>query len=143
MWSAAADRTPIRVAALQPFATPAVQAAPASTSGFESCWFQVTRKPKWPPARPHFNPLIHATMKLYQLKQNPFTILAALAMVPLTLASAQSAALIAQQAYLKASNTGPVDQFGWFVAISGDTIMVAAPFEDSNTIGVNGNQSNN
>jgi hypothetical protein len=48
-----------------------------------------------------------------------------------------------QQAYLKASNTGPGDEFGWFVAISGDTIVVAAPFEDSNTIGVNGNQSNN
>ncbi len=48
-----------------------------------------------------------------------------------------------QQAYLKASNTGPGDGFGWFVAISGDTIVVAAPFEDSNTTGVNGNQSNN
>jgi hypothetical protein len=48
-----------------------------------------------------------------------------------------------QQAYLKASNTGPGDEFGWFVAISGDTIVVAAPFEDSNTTGVNGDQSNN
>src|SRR5258706_878753 len=48
-----------------------------------------------------------------------------------------------QQAYLKASNTGPGDGFGWFVAISGDTIVVAAPFEDSNTTGVNGNQGNN
>src|SRR6266478_2694898 len=48
-----------------------------------------------------------------------------------------------QQAYLKASNPGFHDWFGYAVAISGDTIVVAAPFEDSNTTGVNGNQSNN
>ncbi len=48
-----------------------------------------------------------------------------------------------QQAYLKASNTGAGDEFGWSVAISGDTIVVGAPFEDSNATGVNGNQNNN
>lgn len=49
----------------------------------------------------------------------------------------------AQQAYLKASNTGAQDLFGIQTAISGDTIVVAAPNEDSRAIGVNGNQSDN
>ena len=44
---------------------------------------------------------------------------------------------IAQQAYLKASNTGAGDYFGLFVAISGDTVVVGAPYEDSSTTGVN------
>jgi hypothetical protein len=37
-----------------------------------------------------------------------------------------------QDAYLKASNAGASDQFGWAVAISGSTIVVGAPLEDSN-----------
>ena len=48
-----------------------------------------------------------------------------------------------QQAYLKASNTDAGDQFGWSVAISGDTVVVGAPFESSNATGVNGNQGDN
>ncbi len=48
-----------------------------------------------------------------------------------------------QQAYLKASNTGAGDQFGNAVAISGDTIIVGAYFEDSAATGVNGNQADN
>jgi hypothetical protein len=36
-----------------------------------------------------------------------------------------------QQAYLKASNTGKSDQFGYSVAISGDTLVVGAPREAS------------
>jgi hypothetical protein len=48
-----------------------------------------------------------------------------------------------QQAYLKASNTGFSDKFGWSVAISGDTIVVGATEEDSNATGVNGNQLDN
>jgi len=48
-----------------------------------------------------------------------------------------------QQAYLKASNTGAGDQFGSSVAISGDTIVVGARYEDSSSTGVNGNQSSN
>ena len=44
---------------------------------------------------------------------------------------------IAQQAYLKASNTGTQDQFGGPVAISGDTIVVGVRYEDSGTTGVN------
>lgn len=48
-----------------------------------------------------------------------------------------------QQAYLKASNPGSGDNFGYSVAISGNTVVVGAPFEDSNATGVNGNQGNN
>ncbi len=48
-----------------------------------------------------------------------------------------------QQAYLKASNTGTGDEFGWAVTISGDTVVVGANGEDSNATGVNGNQGNN
>ena len=48
-----------------------------------------------------------------------------------------------QQAYLKASNTGASDEFGYSVAISGDTVVVGTVFEDSNATGVNGNQGDN
>jgi trimeric autotransporter adhesin len=44
---------------------------------------------------------------------------------------------IAQQAYLKASNTGAGDLFGYSVAVSGDTVVVGAYGEDSSTTGVN------
>ena len=44
-----------------------------------------------------------------------------------------------QQAYIKASNTGSNDQFGYSVAIAGDTLVVGAPLEDSGATGVNGN----
>jgi len=48
-----------------------------------------------------------------------------------------------QQAYLKASNTEADDHFGDSVSVSGNTIVVGAPFEDSNASGINGNQTNN
>lgn len=48
-----------------------------------------------------------------------------------------------QQAYLKASNTAAGEDFGSGVSVSGDTIVVGAPCEDSNATGVNGNQTNN
>jgi hypothetical protein len=48
-----------------------------------------------------------------------------------------------QEAYVKASNPHFSDRFGWSVALSGDTLVVGAPFEDSNAIGVNGNQTAN
>jgi hypothetical protein len=48
-----------------------------------------------------------------------------------------------QQAYLKASNTEAFDNFGISVSISGDTIVVGAPAEDSSATGVNGNQGDN
>ena len=41
-----------------------------------------------------------------------------------------------QQAYLKASNTGAGDQFGFSVAVSGETVVVGANYEDSATLGV-------
>ena len=50
---------------------------------------------------------------------------------------------IAQQAYLKASNTEFFDSFGQSVTISNDTLVVAAPHEASNAVGINGNQANN
>jgi uncharacterized delta-60 repeat protein len=46
-----------------------------------------------------------------------------------------------QSSYLKASNTGFLDRFGSSVAMSGSTIIVGAPFEDSSATGVNGNQA--
>lgn len=46
------------------------------------------------------------------------------------------------QAYLKASNTGTGDRFGESVAVSGDTIVVGAPWEDSNATGINGADNN-
>jgi hypothetical protein len=55
----------------------------------------------------------------------------------------QITAQVAQQIYLKASNTGVNDSFGWSVALDGDTLVVAAPDEDSSATGVNGNQTNN
>jgi len=48
-----------------------------------------------------------------------------------------------QQAYLKASNTDAVDSFGVSVAVSGDTVVVGASFEDSSATGVDGDQGNN
>lgn len=48
-----------------------------------------------------------------------------------------------QQAYLKASNAGAGDQFGWSLDLAGDTLLVGARWEDSNATGVNGDESNN
>jgi len=48
-----------------------------------------------------------------------------------------------QEAYLKASNTGRNDYFGWTAALSGDTILVGAPGENSSATGVNGDQDDN
>ena len=48
-----------------------------------------------------------------------------------------------QQAYLKASNTDAVDEFGTSVAVSGDTVVVGARYESSNATGVNGDQTDN
>ena len=49
----------------------------------------------------------------------------------------------AQQAYLKASSTDAFDNFGFSVGISGNTVAVGAPFEDSDATGVGGDPSNN
>jgi trimeric autotransporter adhesin len=50
-----------------------------------------------------------------------------------------------QQAYLKASNTGFRDEFGFRLALSGsgDLLIVGAPYESSSATGINGSQSDN
>lgn len=50
-----------------------------------------------------------------------------------------------QQAYIKASNTGDGDAFGKSIALSadGNRLVVGAAFEDSNAIGIGGDQQNN
>jgi hypothetical protein len=48
-----------------------------------------------------------------------------------------------QEAYLKASNTGVLDTFGVGLALSGDTLAVGAPSEDSAAQGVGGDQDDN
>ncbi len=55
----------------------------------------------------------------------------------------RSAGVWSQEAYLKASNTDALDEFGLPVSISGETVVVGAPYEDSNATGINGDQSNN
>ncbi len=53
-----------------------------------------------------------------------------------------AAGLWSQQAYIKASNTGAGDTFGLGIAVSGDTLAVSAPFEDSVATGIDGAQGN-
>jgi len=50
-----------------------------------------------------------------------------------------------QQAYIKASNTGQGDHFGWSLALSpdGDLLAVGAPGEGSAAAGINGDQTDN
>ena len=55
----------------------------------------------------------------------------------------RSAGVWSQQAYLKPAAVGTSqagDQFGWSVAVSGDTAVVGAYLEDSSTLGVNSAQ---
>ncbi len=47
------------------------------------------------------------------------------------------------QAYLKASNTELLDQFGVGVTVSGDTLAIGASDEDSRAFGLDGDQSDN
>ena len=49
-----------------------------------------------------------------------------------------------EEAYIKAFNTGRIDSFGSSIALSsdGNTLAVGAPSEDSNAIGVGGDQTN-
>ncbi len=55
----------------------------------------------------------------------------------------RSGGIWSQRAYLKASNTGEGDGFGVSVTVSGDTVVVGAPYESSNATSVNGNQNDN
>jgi len=57
--------------------------------------------------------------------------------------SIEAANSIAQEAYLKASNTDASDLFGVSIAVAGDTVIVGAFREDSSATGVDGNQANN
>ena len=50
---------------------------------------------------------------------------------------------LAQQAYLKASNTDPSDGLGRAVAVHGDTAVIGAQDEDSSATGVDGDQGDN
>src|SRR5262249_21382453 len=56
---------------------------------------------------------------------------------------ARSGTTWSQQAYLKASNTGAADQFGYAVAISGDAAIVGAWLESSNATGIDGDGTDN
>ena len=49
----------------------------------------------------------------------------------------------AQQAYVKASNTGNDDRFGSSITLFDDTLAVGAPGEKSSATGIDGNQGNN
>ncbi|MDH5600885.1 MAG: integrin [Gammaproteobacteria bacterium] len=53
--------------------------------------------------------------------------------------------LWSQQTYVKASNTDAGDSFGYSVNLSadGNALVVSAPYEDSITNGINGDQANN
>ncbi|MBK8432933.1 MAG: FG-GAP repeat protein [Chloroflexi bacterium] len=55
----------------------------------------------------------------------------------------RSGGVWSQQAYLKASNTEADDLFGSATAISGDTVIVGAYQEDSNSTGIDGDQEDN
>ncbi len=48
-----------------------------------------------------------------------------------------------QQAYIKASNTGSADRFGYSLALSGDTLAIGAYREESNATGIDGDESDN
>ncbi len=52
-------------------------------------------------------------------------------------------ARIEQHAYVKASNAEASDSFGAAVAISGDTMVIGAPWESGGGPGVNGDQASN
>jgi hypothetical protein len=56
---------------------------------------------------------------------------------------AVTANLLSQEAYIKASNTGAGDNFGFSVSLSGDTLAVGAYLEASNATGINGNEADN
>ena len=88
----------------------------------------------------------HSQPELHYIWQGAglvFILSASLGMAGCGNSSPLSETSIAQQAYLKASNTGADDHFGSAVAIDGDTLVVGAPNEDSGSSGVNGTQSDN
>ena len=55
----------------------------------------------------------------------------------------RTAGVWSQQAYLKATNTDLFDRFGSSVSVSGDTVLVGSPDEDSAATGIDGDQDDN
>jgi hypothetical protein len=55
----------------------------------------------------------------------------------------RAAGVWSQQAYIKASNTDPIDRFGSSVALNGDTLAVGAEQEKSCADGIGGDQADN
>ena len=57
----------------------------------------------------------------------------------------RSGTIWSQQAYIKASNVATSDQFGYSVSLSadGNVLAVGAIGEDSNAIGINGDETDN
>ncbi|MBK7586219.1 MAG: FG-GAP repeat protein [Myxococcales bacterium] len=55
----------------------------------------------------------------------------------------RSGAAWAQEEYLKASNPGSDDRFGQALSLSGDSLAIGGYAEDSSSVGIGGNQSNN
>jgi hypothetical protein len=55
----------------------------------------------------------------------------------------RSGGVWSQQAYIKASNTQSLDNFGHSLSLSGDTLAVGVPFESSSATGINGDQADN
>ena len=48
-----------------------------------------------------------------------------------------------EQAYIKPSNTGEQDQFGWSVSLYEDSLVIGSYLESSDAVGINGDGSNN
>src|SRR5258707_1296773 len=67
--------------------------------------------------------------------------LVALVAASLTWPAAVATATPAQEAYVKFANPGGNENFGWSVAVSGDTVVVGADGEPSSATGVDGDQS--
>ncbi|MEZ5979635.1 MAG: FG-GAP repeat protein [Planctomycetota bacterium] len=65
-----------------------------------------------------------------------------LSLVVAALVTAPQTATSVQDAYVKASNTGSTDYFGFAIAMSGDTLVVGTPLEDSDATGVDGDETN-
>ena len=63
--------------------------------------------------------------------------------VLLALVTSAGWAQLQQQAYIKASNSGESNRFGWDLALEGDTLVVGAMVERSVASGINGDQTDN
>jgi hypothetical protein len=52
----------------------------------------------------------------------------------------RNGATVTHKTYVKASNTGANDLFGWALALdsTGDTLVIGAPEEDGSDVGVSG-----